>query len=252
MIVAANWKMNLSLEAAGALAHGLAMRRLGSVCRLLFVPHPYVLPMSIRLQASDVRLGGQDCHQAESGAHTGDVSAMMLRDCGAVTVLLGHSERRSDHNESSALVAAKAAQALAYGLDIVVCIGETLAERQAGVAEDVVIQQLRDSLPTEMPAGKITIAYEPVWAIGTGMVASLDDIAAMHQAIAKALPNSQNGSGEGAIPVLYGGSVKADNAADIFALPHVSGGLVGGASLELRAFDAICDAAADITTVAGT
>ena len=245
MIVAANWKMNPSLEAAAVLAQALTARRFEAVQRYLFAPHPYLVPISIRLQGSDVILGGQDCHVDTAGAHTGDVSAAMLRDCGAAIALVGHSERRADHGETSALVRAKADQALAHELSVMICVGETLAEREAGQAEQVVIDQLRTSMPDDAPPGRLLIAYEPVWAIGTGKVASLDDIGAMHAAISAELPVRQNGTGALPIPVLYGGSVNADNAAAIFALPHVAGGLVGGASLDAVAFDAICSAAAE-------
>ena len=227
------------------LAQAFKARRFEAVQRYLFVPHPYLVPISIRLQGSDVILGGQDCHVNMAGAHTGDVSAAMLRDCGAAIALVGHSERRADHGETSALVRAKADQALAHELSVMICVGETLAEREAGQAEQVVIDQLRTSMPDDAPPGRLLIAYEPVWAIGTGKVASLDDIGAMHAAIAGELPLRQNGTNALPIPVLYGGSVNADNAAAIFAVPHVAGGLVGGASLDAVAFDAICSAAAE-------
>ena len=243
MIVAANWKMNPSLEAAAMLAQALSARRFEAVQRYLFAPHPYLVPISIRLQGTDVILGGQDCHIDNAGAHTGDVSAAMLRDCGARIALVGHSERRADHGETSALVRAKANQALAHELAVIICVGETLAEREAGQAEQVVIDQLRTSMPVEAPPGRVLIAYEPVWAIGTGKVASIDDIGEMHAAIAGELPARQNGTDAPPIPVLYGGSVNPDNAAAIFAVPHVAGGLVGGASLDAVAFDAICSAA---------
>ena len=167
----------------------------------------------------------------------------MLRDCGASIVLLGHSERRLNHGETSALVAAKARQAVAHGLDVMICLGETLGERQSGKAEQVVIDQLRISVPKDMPQSRLMIAYEPIWAIGTGEVASLDDIAVMHEAISSELSKSQNGAGTAKAPVLYGGSVNADNAAAIFALDNVYGGLVGGASLDAEAFGSICDSA---------
>jgi len=258
MIVAANWKMNPPLSVAGTLVQAMIagstslagdVDDYATVQRMLFPPHPFLMPMSIRLQGSGVHLGGQDCHEDAAGAHTGDVSAMMLRDCGASIVLLGHSERRANHGETSALVAAKANQALATGLDVMICVGETLAERQAGHAEQMVIDQLRASIPKEMPARdndkqvRIIIAYEPVWAIGTGQVASLDDIAAMHATIAAELSELPALSKVPAVPILYGGSVNAQNAAAIFALAHVGGGLVGGASLDAAAFTAICHAA---------
>ena len=243
MIVAANWKMNPSFDAARRLATALGARSFQPVKRILFLPHPYLVPISIRLGESQILLGGQDCHQDAAGAHTGDVSAGMLRDCGASTVLLGHSERRANHGETSAVVAAKARQALAHGLDVVICLGETLEERQGGRAEQVVIDQLRVSVPDDTPQNRLIIAYEPLWAIGTGEVASLDEIANMHNAIASELPKSRDGAASAKVPVLYGGSVNAENAAAIFALDNVHGGLVGGASLNAEAFGSICDSA---------
>ena len=243
MIVAANWKMNPSLDAAGRLVNSLDACSFLPVKRILFLPHPYLVPISQRLGQSEIRLGGQDCHQDAAGAHTGDVSAAMLRDCGASIVLLGHSERRANHGETSALVAAKARQAVKHGLDVMICLGETLGERQSGKAEQVVIDQLRISVPEDIPQNRLMIAYEPVWAIGTGEVASLDDIAAMHHAIASELAKSQMVQLTAKAPVLYGGSVNAENAAAIFALDNVYGGLVGGASLDAEAFGSICDSA---------
>lgn len=243
MIVAANWKMNLSLDVAGRLATALDAYSFHPVKRILFSPHPYLVPISARLGQSGIQLGGQDCHQDVAGAHTGDVSAAMLRDCGASIVLLGHSERRANHGETSALVAAKACQAVVHGLDVMICLGETLGERQAGKAEQVVIDQLCVSVPEDMPRDRLMIAYEPVWAIGTGEVASLDDIAAMHYAIASELHKSQDGVANAKVPILYGGSVNKENAAAIFALDNVCGGLVGGASLDAEEFYSICDSA---------
>ena len=248
MIIAGNWKMNPPLEVAGQLANTLTVRSFEPVTRILFAPHPYLVPMSVRLVGSDVRLGGQDCHQDVSGAHTGDVSAAMLRDCGASLVLLGHSERRTKHGETSDLIAAKAAQALAHDLDVMICLGENLDERRAGLAEQIVIDQLHASLPPNLSngedglCGRVMVAYEPVWAIGTGEVASVDDIAAMHEAIASELPKSQNGRKQ-PLPILYGGSVNADNAKVIFAIDHVGGALIGGASLDAAAFNSICESA---------
>lgn len=243
MIIAANWKMNPPFNVAGSLATALNAQSFQPVTRILFVPHPYLVPISMRLGQSDIWLGGQDCHQDAAGAHTGDVSASMLRDCGASTVLLGHSERRANHRETSATVAAKARQALAHGLGVMICLGETLSERQAGRAEQIVIDQLRVSVPDDVPQDQLMIAYEPVWAIGTGEVASLDDIAAMHNAIARELPKSQNGRAAATVPIVYGGSVNAENAASILALENVNGGLIGGASLDAGAFDSICHSA---------
>ncbi len=240
MIIAANWKMNPPLDVAGSLATALNSVSFQPVKRILFAPHPFLMPISARLGRSEIQLGGQDCHQNAAGAHTGDVSAAMLRDCGASIVLLGHSERRANHGETSTLVAAKARQALAHGLDVMICLGETEDERQAGQAEQIVIDQLRVSVPGDMSQDRLMIAYEPVWAIGTGKVASLDDIAIMHDVIANELPKNHSGKVAQPVPILYGGSVNAQNAAGILALDNVDGGLVGGASLDAEAFASIC------------
>ena len=239
MIVAANWKMNPPIEEAGSLAAAYAGAGFDGVTRILFPPHPYLVQMAMRLGQSGIRLGGQDCHSAVSGAHTGDVAAHMLAACGADIVLLGHSERRSDHGESDALVRAKAETALAENLSVMICVGETLAQRDAGQAEDIVGAQLSRSVPDDIDASRLIIAYEPVWAIGTGKVASDADIGAMHAYIHAQL--AQRGLGD--VPILYGGSVKPGNAGAIFAVPHVDGALVGGASLVADDFAAICDAA---------
>ena len=239
MIVAANWKMNPPIEEAGSLAAAYAGEGFDGVTRILFPPHPYLVQMAMRLGQSGIRLGGQDCHSAVSGAHTGDVAAHMLAACGADIVLLGHSERRSDHGESDALVRAKAETALAENLSVMICVGETLAQRDAGQAEDIVGAQLSGSVPDDIDASRLIIAYEPVWAIGTGKVASDADIGAMHAYIHAQL--AQRGLGD--VPILYGGSVKPGNAGAIFAVPHVDGALVGGASLVADDFAAICDAA---------
>ena len=239
MIVAANWKMNPPIEEAGSLAAAYAGAGFDGVTRILFPPHPYLVQIAMRLGQSGIRLGGQDCHSAVSGAHTGDVAAHMLAACGADIVLLGHSERRSDHGESDALVRAKAETALAENLSVMICVGETLAQRDAGQAEDIVGAQLCGSVPDDIDASRLIIAYEPVWAIGTGKVASDADIGAMHAYIHAQL--AQRGLGD--VPILYGGSVKPGNAGAIFAVPHVDGALVGGASLVADDFAAICHAA---------
>lgn len=240
VIIAANWKMNPPLAEAGALAAAYAGAVHDGVSRILFPPAPYLAQMSMRLDGSGVRLGGQDCHQNASGAHTGDVAASMLAACGADMVLLGHSERRQDHDERDELVAAKAQAALAAGLSVMICVGEVLDQREAGMAEAVVTSQLEGSLPGDIPAERLIIAYEPVWAVGTGKVAGVAEIRAMHAAIRKWL----SGRGLGVVPVLYGGSVKPGNAAEIFAVADVGGALVGGASLKAEDFEAICAAGA--------
>lgn len=238
VIIAANWKMNPPLAEAGALAAAYAGATHDGVTRILFPPAPYLVQMSMRLEGSGVHLGGQDCHQASSGAHTGDVSASMLSACGAGMVLLGHSERRQDHGENDTLVSAKAMTALAEGLSVMICVGETLDQREAGDAEAVVTAQLEGSLPGSITADRLMLAYEPVWAIGTGKVAGIDEITAMHASIRNWLV----GRGLDTVPVLYGGSVKPGNADEIFGVADVGGALVGGASLKAEDFDAICAA----------
>ena len=232
MIIAANWKMNPPLAEAGALAAAYAGATHAGVTRILFPPAPYLVQMAMRLNGSGIRLGGQDCHHRASGAHTGDVAASMLLECGADMVLLGHSERRQDHGENDGLVAMKADAALAAGAAVMICVGETLGQREAGTAEQVVTSQLDGSLPAGIAAERLMIAYEPVWAIGTGKVAGVEEIRSMHGAIRTWLGDR----GLGLVPVLYGGSVKPANADEIFAIADVGGALVGGASLKAEDF----------------
>ena len=245
MIVAANWKMNPALDQASVLATALASQSFPQIKRILFAPHPYIVPMSVRLADATLEIGGQDCHFADHGAFTGDVSAAMLLDCGASLVLLGHSERRAAHGETSDIIAQKIEAALVQNLDVMLCVGETKAERDDKKAEQVVIDQLQASIPEDAPPTCLMIAYEPVWAIGTGAVAAPDDISAMHNVIASVL--AERYGADHVPPILYGGSVNADNAASIFSIPLVSGALVGGASLDAEAFAAICAAAQDAT-----
>ncbi len=236
-LIAGNWKMN-GLRAE-ALALAAALRGGAAGCELLVCPPATVLAaVAEALAGTAVMVGGQDCHADPSGAHTGDISAPMLRDAGARWVILGHSERRRDHHETDAQVRGKAAAAQAAGLQTIVCVGETDQERSTGQAQAVVARQLADSLPLEYAGA---IAYEPIWAIGTGQTATEADIIAMHAAIRADLV-ARHGNGE-AIRILYGGSVKADNAAAILALPEVGGALVGGASLVAADFLAIASAA---------
>ena len=243
MIVAANWKMNPALDQASILATALTSQSFPQIKRILFAPHPYLVPMSVPLTGTALELGGQDCHFADHGAFTGDVSAAMLRDCGASFVLLGHSERRAAHGETSDIIAQKITAALAQNLDVMLCVGETSAERDDEKAEQVVIDQLQASTPENAPPARLMIAYEPVWAIGTGAVASPDDIAAMHKVIASVM--AERYGANHVPPILYGGSVNANNAALLFSIPLVSGALVGGASLDAGAFASICAAAQD-------
>ncbi len=209
---------------------------------ILCPPATLVAAMAAMLKDSNMRVGGQDIHTNTSGAHTGDISGDMLRDAGAHFAIVGHSERRTDHSETDAVVHAKTAAAWAAGLGAIVCVGETQAEREAGRADEVVAKQLRESLPDGATAENTIVAYEPVWAIGTGLTASNDDIAAMHSMIRKQLQAQFSGEAD-AMRILYGGSVKPANAAEIFGIENVDGGLVGGASLKAADFAPIIDAA---------
>lgn len=230
-LIAGNWKMN-GLRAAGAELRAMG-QGLGSTAAEVVVCPPATLIAGLADEAAKagIGLGGQDCHAEESGAHTGDVSAEMLADAGAKWCIVGHSERRADHGETDADVRAKAEAAQRAGLTPIVCVGETREQREAGEAESVVRRQLDGSLPD----GEYVVAYEPVWAIGTGLVPTEADIQAMHAAMRDAV-------GPG-VRLLYGGSVKPDNAGAILALPEVGGALVGGASLKADDFLGIVRAA---------
>jgi len=238
-LIAGNWKMHGTLAEALALAGDVAAGVGGLKVDLLVCPPAlHLVSVAQALRGEAVAVGGQDCHAAPKGAHTGDVSAPMLADAGASHVILGHSERRADHAETDAVVRAKVVAALAAGLIPVVCVGETEAERLAGQAEALVGRQLAGSLPDGFEG---VVAYEPVWAIGTGRVPTEADIAAIHAAIRASLV--ARFAGGGAMRILYGGSLKPGNAAAILALAHVDGGLVGGASLIAADFLAIARAA---------
>ena len=240
-LVAGNWKMN-GLTASMAELVEMCDANPSNCDVLVCPPYPLIGRFVGSAGNSHVNIGAQDCHTAESGAHTGDVSAALLADVGATAVIVGHSERRTDHGEQSALVKAKAEAALANGLTAIVCIGETEAERDAGNAEALVTQQMRDSLPAGATAANIVVAYEPVWAIGTGRTPTNEQIASMHSALRAALKSDLAGEGDG-IRLLYGGSVKPGNAAEIFAIDDVDGGLIGGASLKAVDFLGIVAAA---------
>jgi len=234
-LAAGNWKMN-GLRAQLDEVRRLAADHPAPDCGVLVCPPATLIaPLAQVVAGTRVLLGGQDCHSAANGAHTGDIAAPMLADAGARHVILGHSERRADHGETSALVAAKARAAHAAGLTALICVGETEAERDAGRTRAVVLDQLAASVPAGASAADTVIAYEPVWAIGTGRTPSRDQIAEVHDALRSALPDPE-------ISLLYGGSVKPGNAADIFAISNVDGALVGGASLKAADFGAIISA----------
>jgi len=243
-LIAGNWKMNGLRGSAAELSRLVAGVGPDLPVEVVVCPPATLLAdFAGRLGGSAVRLGGQDCHPEPSGAHTGDLSAEMLADAGARAVIVGHSERRADHGESDALVRAKAAAALRAGLTAIICVGETEGERLQGRALDVVRGQLAGSLPEGAAPGTVVVAYEPVWAIGTGRTAETGDIAEMHGAIRTALVE-RLGPDEGrAVRILYGGSVKPGNAAEILRVADVNGALVGGASLKADDFLAILRAA---------
>jgi triosephosphate isomerase len=236
-IVAGNWKMNglsASLAQIEAMAQGYDASLKSSV-ELLICPPATLVGAAIATAAGRLSIGGQDCHQKASGAHIGDVSASMLADLGATFVIVGHSERRTDHAESSALVKAKAEAALAAGLIAILCVGETDAERKAGRTLEVVGAQIADSLPAGATAANLVLAYEPVWAIGTGLTPTAADVAAVHAFIRAELAHALGAEGAG-VRILYGGSVKPSNAAELMGVANVDGALVGGASLTAKDF----------------
>jgi triosephosphate isomerase len=242
-LIAGNWKMN-GLKADGlALAKGVAEKLKAEpnvACDLLVCP-PFTLIAAVAdaVAGSGVAVGGQDCHVKTSGAHTGDTSPAMLKDAGCSYVILGHSERRTDHGETDAQVKAKAAAAHAAGLRAIVCIGETLTQRDAGQTIEVNKSQLKGSWPEGGNADNTVIAYEPVWAIGTGRVATPAQAQEVHAAIRAELGNIIGAAEAAKVRILYGGSMKPDNAKELLALPDVDGGLIGGAALKAEDFWAI-------------
>jgi triosephosphate isomerase len=234
-LVAGNWKMNGSRAMAAQLIADLKAQSSGLNADLLVCPpFPYLIHAHEFLTGSTIALGAQDCAPQESGAHTGDVAAMMLKDCGARYVILGHSERRTDHGESSAEVAAKAKAAQAAGLIAIICVGETDHQRVAGDTLKVVESQIVNSIPQGSSPANLVVAYEPVWAIGTGKTPTAGDVEVVHAHIRKLLISGQK-DGQG-VKILYGGSVKPANAAELMAVPEVNGALVGGASLKAADF----------------
>jgi len=239
-LIAGNWKMNGNQREAARLAEALR-DGVESVDLLVCPPHVHLHGVATVMLGSRVAVGGQDCHAAHHGAHTGDISAAMLRDAGATFVIVGHSERRTQHGENDAAVLAKTEAALQAGLIPIVCVGETEAERLSGLADSVVEKQLTGSIPYGFITAGGVVAYEPVWAIGTGRTPTERDIAAMHSTMRQALVE-RFGPAARTTRLLYGGSVKPSNAAEILALPEVDGALVGGASLAAADFLAIARA----------
>ncbi len=235
-LAAGNWKMN-GTSADLSEVTALAAANPAPAVDILICP-PATLLSRMAAASGPVAFGGQDCHANPKGAHTGDISAAMLRDAGATHVILGHSERRTDHAETDAQVAAKALAARAAGLIAVICVGETEAQRRSGETLAIVGHQLAGSIPDGATAANTVIAYEPVWAIGTGLVPTTDQIAEVHAFIRQTLETRFGTEGTG-MRILYGGSVKPSNAAEIFAVADVDGALVGGASLKAADFGPI-------------
>ncbi len=240
-MVAGNWKMNgtgADLSEVDALGIAWAAPRVDIV---LCPPATLIARMAFSLGGQPIRVGGQDCHSAESGAHTGDISAPMLKEAGATHVIVGHSERRADHGEDDAQIRAKAEAAHGSNLKAIICIGESIEQREAGETLDIVAAQIDASLPDGATGANTIVAYEPIWAIGTGKVPSVEQIAEVHGHL-RAKLRERFGDEADAIRLLYGGSVKPDNAAEIFKVADVDGALVGGASLKSTDFSPIISA----------
>lgn len=238
-LIAGNWKMNGSATFATELAQGVSVGAPGVLAELLVCPPSVLIPTVAAALNETVALGGQDCHAAESGAHTGENSAEMLKDAGCGYVIVGHSERRTDHGETNEQVCAKAEAAHRAGLCAVICIGETDAERDTGKTLDVISAQLAGSVPAASNAANMVIAYEPVWAIGTGRTPTNDDVQEVHAHIRAVVKASRGDAAAAGVRLLYGGSMKPENAKGLLALADVDGGLIGGASLKAADFLAI-------------
>lgn len=241
-LVVGNWKMHGNHPANAELLASIVAARPFVADVAVCVPFPYLASTAVALAAHDMRWGAQDCSAHEQGAYTGEVSAAMLAEFGCRYVIVGHSERRAYHAESDQLVADKAKAALARGVTPIVCVGETLAQRDAGETEAVVKRQLSAAIHTLAHcAGEMVVAYEPVWAIGTGLTATPEQAQAVHALLRAQLRAATARADD--MKILYGGSVKPDNAATLFAQPDIDGGLIGGASLKAADFVAICRAA---------
>ena len=236
-LVAGNWKMNGSVAMLKEPRLLAAMLKDVKLKADVMVCPPAVILRRVKsvLKGTRIKVGGQDCHWNPLGAHTGDISAEMLKEAGCSAVIVGHSERRTNHGETDEIVASKARAAQRAGLVAIICIGETLEERKAGRTLDVVARQLKASLPEGSTAANTVIAYEPVWAIGTGLTPTTAEVAEVHGLIRKELGQLMGGEGS-QTRILYGGSVKASNAAELMGQPHVNGALVGGASLKAADF----------------
>jgi len=237
-LVAGNWKMNgtrASLDQIKAMAEGVKGPLAEKVESLICPPSTLLYVATALCEDSPLKIGAQDCHQNASGAHTGDISAEMIADCFGTHVIVGHSERRTDHAETDHLVRAKASAAYAADLIAIICIGETAEQRESGQTLDVLKRQLDGSLPDEATAANTVIAYEPVWAIGTGLTPTVEDVREAHAFMREELVKRFGGEGRG-MRILYGGSVKPSNASELMAIENVDGALIGGASLKASDF----------------
>ncbi|OCX67179.1 triose-phosphate isomerase [Thioclava sp. SK-1] len=239
-LAAGNWKMNGLVDSLSQV-ETLVAQHPAPGCDVLLCPPATLISAMSAIAGSALSIGGQDCHQAQTGAHTGDISAQMIRDAGGNYVILGHSERRADHDESDAQVAAKTKAAWDADLIAIICVGETEAQRDAGTTLQIIRDQLASSVPDGATGTNTVIAYEPVWAIGTGRTPSLPQIAQVHDDLRTTL-TARFGTQGDAMRLLYGGSVKPSNADEIFATSNVDGALVGGASLKATDFGAIITA----------
>ncbi len=239
-LVAGNWKMNglkSSLKQIVKIAGKIDSKKKKPGCEVMICPPATLLTAARdKAQGSSLKLGAQDCHADEAGAHTGDLSAEMLANAGATAIIVGHSERRANHGESSAVVKAKAQAAYRAGLVAIICIGETAEQRKANRTLSIVTMQLKGSVPAEATPANTVIAYEPVWAIGTGLTPTPEDVAVVHAHIRKRLTVQMGEKEAQGVRILYGGSVKPDNAAELMAVENVNGALVGGASLKAQEF----------------
>ena len=238
-LAAGNWKMNGTLGSMAEIITLLAKHPDPKCDVLICPPATMITTMSACIDDGPIHTGAQDCHANETGAHTGDISAQMLEDAGAGYVIVGHSERRQDHNESDADICAKAKAVMATRMVAVVCCGETDAQRQAGNTLEIIAAQLAGSIPDNATGANLVVAYEPIWAIGTGKVPTLEQIGEVHDSIRAMLEARFGQDIGGAVRLLYGGSVKPSNADEIFAVSNVDGALVGGASLKAADFSGI-------------
>lgn len=237
-LVAGNWKMNglrSDMSEFAAMASGYTADLAAKADAMICPSFTLLAALANHPDAGDLKVGAQDCHTAASGAHTGDISAGMIADCGAAAIIVGHSERRTDHGETDALVLEKASAAWSAGLVAIICVGETEAERRAGTTLQVVATQLDGSVPSGATPENTVIAYEPVWAIGTGLTPSTNDVAEVHAHMRELLVKRFADAGQN-MRLLYGGSVKPANAQELMSVPDVNGALVGGASLKASDF----------------